>query len=370
MPFISVLINNYNYEKYILESVNSVLQQTYQNFEIIIVDDGSTDNSVQVIDSINDSRVIKLIKKNGGQASAFNEGFKASKGEIIAFLDSDDSWKPHKLETIVKWHTFLEGKYALLQHGVDVLENGETYSFKPALLSGDCFRHTVKTGELGLFIGTSGLVFQRKNLEKVLPMPEEFRISADAYLTRTVFTMGFIYSIPESLGYYRRHNNAVFGNNTHNHTTFHKNTLFPHLNKFYVKNGIDFRFKIKDETPIEFLSYEKYLMIYLMKKKFDEILSQYKKIAIFGVNEHTRWLSDMLRGHKKEHIIAVIDIDPKNNSEYFGLVPTKASEWCSNDADAIVLSTISQRDDLLNCCKELYGKDIKIIDLYEDELKW
>lgn len=97
---ISVVIPLYNKEKSIKSTIESVLAQTYVNYEIIVVDDGSTDNSVNVVNEILDSR-IRLIKKvNGGVSSARNEGILAAKGEYIAFLDGDDLWHPLYLETL------------------------------------------------------------------------------------------------------------------------------------------------------------------------------------------------------------------------------------------------------------------------------
>lgn len=95
---VSVVIPTYNREKVIIRAVNSVISQTYQNFEIIIVDDGSTDNTIDIINKINDKR-IKIIKNDHkGANHARNTGIINSKGKYIAFLDSDDEWMPEKLE--------------------------------------------------------------------------------------------------------------------------------------------------------------------------------------------------------------------------------------------------------------------------------
>jgi teichuronic acid biosynthesis glycosyltransferase TuaG len=98
---ISVIIPTYNAEKYILETINSVKSQTYQNWEMIIVDDYSKDNTVEIIkkEAKNDSR-IKLIQlsQNCGAAIARNTAIRNAKGKYIAFLDSDDLWYPEKLE--------------------------------------------------------------------------------------------------------------------------------------------------------------------------------------------------------------------------------------------------------------------------------
>ena len=99
MEKISVIIPTYNRAKELKRSVESVLAQTYDNFELIIVDDGSKDNTQEVIASIPDERIryIKL-EQNRGAAGARNEGVRASKCDLIAFQDSDDIWREEKLE--------------------------------------------------------------------------------------------------------------------------------------------------------------------------------------------------------------------------------------------------------------------------------
>lgn len=105
-PKVSVLISNYNYAKYISQAIESVLSQTYENFELIICDDGSTDNSKQIITEYcrRDSRIQLIAKENGGQASGFNAAFAASAGQLICFLDSDDLFHLTKLALMVEAH--------------------------------------------------------------------------------------------------------------------------------------------------------------------------------------------------------------------------------------------------------------------------
>src|SRR6202034_2781874 len=102
-PLVSILVSNYNYARYIGDSLQSALDQTYTNFELIVCDDGSTDDSVSVIEEYErkDPRLRFIRKRNGGQASGFNAAFAASRGEIIALLDSDDRFLPHKVERVV-----------------------------------------------------------------------------------------------------------------------------------------------------------------------------------------------------------------------------------------------------------------------------
>lgn len=99
MPTISVVIPSYNHEKYISEAIQSVLDQTYQDFEIVITDDGSSDNSVQIIKQFADPRIkLFVFSENKGACLAINNSIENSTGEFIAVLNSDDIFLPNKLE--------------------------------------------------------------------------------------------------------------------------------------------------------------------------------------------------------------------------------------------------------------------------------
>lgn len=101
---ISVIIPNYNYSQYIEFAIDSVLSQSYTNFECIVVDDGSTDNSVDIVKKIQvkDKRLKLVVKTNGGLSSARNEGIKTANGKYISFLDSDDLWESDKLKNQIE----------------------------------------------------------------------------------------------------------------------------------------------------------------------------------------------------------------------------------------------------------------------------
>jgi len=95
---VSVVIPAYNAGKYLEHAINSILAQSYSNLEIIIVNDGSTDNTADIATSFTDPRVHLVSKTNGGMSSARNAGVDEAKGEFLAFLDADDYWMPDKLE--------------------------------------------------------------------------------------------------------------------------------------------------------------------------------------------------------------------------------------------------------------------------------
>ena len=95
---ISIIIPLYNKETSILGTVNSIINQNYNNYEIVIVNDGSTDNSISIIKSIQCNRIVLLDKPNGGPASARNFGVKHAHGNWIIFLDADDYLEPNALQ--------------------------------------------------------------------------------------------------------------------------------------------------------------------------------------------------------------------------------------------------------------------------------
>jgi glycosyltransferase involved in cell wall biosynthesis len=106
MPKVSVIIPTYNAQEYLSETLDSVLSQTYSHFEVIVVDDGSKDQTISIVEEyrMKYPEKVKLIQKeNGGPASARNVGIKAAVGEYIAFIDADDLWLPEKLEKQVRY---------------------------------------------------------------------------------------------------------------------------------------------------------------------------------------------------------------------------------------------------------------------------
>lgn len=100
MLFFSVVIPLYNKELYIQNTISSVLNQSFQDFEVIVVNDGSTDGSLEIVSTIKDKRIKIINKKNEGVSTARNLGIESSKGNFIAFLDADDIWYPNHLEDL------------------------------------------------------------------------------------------------------------------------------------------------------------------------------------------------------------------------------------------------------------------------------
>lgn len=147
MPLISVVIPVYNGEKTIRETVGSVLNQTFSDFELIVVDDGSKDQTLEILSSILDPRLKVLTYPNAGVAATRNRGFSQSSGELISFLDADDLWTPEKLEAQLKalqenpqaavaysWTNFFDESGQFLHPGSHCTYKGNVY---PKLLLND-----------------------------------------------------------------------------------------------------------------------------------------------------------------------------------------------------------------------------------------
>jgi glycosyltransferase involved in cell wall biosynthesis len=183
-PLVSVLINNYNYGRFLGEAIDSALAQTYTNIEVIVVDDGSTDNSREVMASYG-GRILPIFKENGGQASAFNAGFAVSAGDIVCFLDSDDFFMPGKVSRIVK--VFGENRQAgWCFETLPEFDSNTGVRYPRDLLctfGQQDMRNRMAAGIAPyLPTATSGLSFRRETLALILPMPERIRITSDGYL--------------------------------------------------------------------------------------------------------------------------------------------------------------------------------------------
>ena len=122
-PLISVIIPTYNREHFLKDAIESVLSQTYNNLELIIVDDGSVDNTQQLVQKFTDKRINYIRQEHKGASTARNRGIQEVKGEYIAFLDSDDIWLPKKIEKQLK--IFRESKLSpgIVYAGVQYIDS-------------------------------------------------------------------------------------------------------------------------------------------------------------------------------------------------------------------------------------------------------
>lgn len=210
-PKVSVLVSNYNYGEYLPQAIESVLAQTYQNFELIICDDGSTDNSKEIIADYcqRDPRIFLIAKENGGQASGFNAAFAASTGELICFFDSDDIFRPAKVACMVEAHRQAPqagfGVHRVQRVNKQRLPQGvwPLGSRLPHGWQGD--QMLQNGGALGYMPPTSGLSLHRTVAEQIFPLPESFKVCADQVIIRFAPLLTSVVRRQEVLAEYRLH---------------------------------------------------------------------------------------------------------------------------------------------------------------------
>lgn len=217
-PTISIVINNYNYGRYLQCAIESALAQTYPQTEVIVVDDGSTDDSRSLIAAYG-RQVIPVLQANGGQAAAMNAGFARSRGELVIFLDADDMLHPQIAEQVAA-HFELHPAAVRAQYRLAVVDaqGAPTGEMKPPrhapIPAGDLRAPVLLYGDDLPWLPTSGNVFAAETLRQIFPIPVAgYRICADYYLSNLTPLFGCVMALDVTGGYYRVH-----GHNHHQRT--------------------------------------------------------------------------------------------------------------------------------------------------------
>jgi glycosyltransferase involved in cell wall biosynthesis len=209
-PLVSVVITSYNYERFLPESVQSALGQTYRNIEIIVVDDGSEDNSRNIITGF-DGAITALYNDHRGQCAAINTGFASSQGEIIILLDADDYLVTDAVERHV--NAFLENPSITKSQGYMLCVDGQGNRLDRRIP-----HRLAPSGNYGQLIAecgpwacdqawTSGNAWARGFLEQVFPLPEDANnmVFPDGCLNPLAALYGPIATLDEPVAFYRIH---------------------------------------------------------------------------------------------------------------------------------------------------------------------
>lgn len=204
---VTVVIINYNYGQYIAAAIDSALGQSYRPLEVVVVDDGSTDGSRQIISSYED-RILAVFQDNAGQGSAYNAGWAAARGKFVLFLDSDDVLAPDAMSKIVA--AFDRGDAVKVQFYLEQVDRN--------LTSLGCLLPTYEFSSIaprkqianyGYYVSppASGNAFRKTFLDAIMPIADEklYRRAADGFTTGLAGLAGHVESIPERLGFYRVH---------------------------------------------------------------------------------------------------------------------------------------------------------------------
>jgi hypothetical protein len=207
---VSVVVTNFNYAEFLGEAIESALGQRAVKTEVVIVDDGSTDGSRAVLGSYA-GRVTTVLKRNGGQASAFNAGFRATRGDIVIFLDADDVLLPRTAARVSR--LFARRRQTVKVHyRLEVVDaNGRpTGAFLPPLTrplpEGNIRERVLSAPDDMPYPPTSGNAFSAAALRTLLPMPEgPYTRLADVYLLSLAPLLGPVARLDDVGGQYRAH---------------------------------------------------------------------------------------------------------------------------------------------------------------------
>lgn len=211
---VSIIMPSYNTENYISNSINSVLSQTYPHWELLIIDDCSSDNTVDVINSFHDSR-IKLLQnsRNSGAAISRNYALREAKGRWIAFLDSDDMWAPEKLEKQIQF--MKDNNYSFTFTDYQICLNGEWLPYKntgPNVINKRkmydyCYFSTITVMYERAKVGLIQIADLRKNNDYAMWLQAIEKCNA--------------YRLPECLSYYIKHEGSISSGNKINLIKWH-----------------------------------------------------------------------------------------------------------------------------------------------------
>jgi hypothetical protein len=209
-PSVSVLITCYNYGPYVGEAIESALNQTYAVSEIVVSDDGSSDNSCEVVENyVRREPRVKLVRgRHGGMATCLNGAYAASSGDILCLLDADDVFLPGKVHAVVNaFRANADGGFCA--HPALLMDHkGRRRGVYPlgAVPAGDCAYETFSNA--GILMGlppTTNLSLRREVAARLFPMPPEFTGYAEQMVHRLVPLMTGLCSVSEPLAEWRQH---------------------------------------------------------------------------------------------------------------------------------------------------------------------
>jgi glycosyltransferase involved in cell wall biosynthesis len=225
-PLVSVLISCYNYGRYVGRAIESVLNQTYQSLEVVVCDDGSTDESADVIQRYveKDPRVKAVRQANAGHPAAYGAAYRASRGDILCILDADDTFAPHKVEALVRCFR-RDSRIGYVIHPL-IMIDGEDRHIQPLTLldsfeEGFIADRIVRRGGRWRSMTASGISFRRELAPSVYPIPDG--IYADVLFNTVLPLMTHVAVVRDYLGFYRLHGGNMTGE-IRNHSSVEETT--------------------------------------------------------------------------------------------------------------------------------------------------
>ncbi|MCO6494371.1 MAG: glycosyltransferase family 2 protein [Bacteroidetes bacterium] len=290
MPLVSIITPAYNAEKYIAETIESVLQQTFSDWEMLITDDGSTDNTALIIKQYaeKDSRIIYLYQENGKQGKARNLAIKNAKGTYLAFIDADDLWVENKLEkqlAIYKQYPEVDLIYTSgISFSGSISNVIKVFHEKAGMIDSTEMYDTMLKGKS---LPNLSVIVKKSWVDKVGGLGEqpEMQNAEDYQLWLKLLDRGCqMYGIDESLFYYRLHENQVTTDDSMAFTEAIHAVFFADLTKI----------NRKEKRKILINRTNKYLLHYIdiiSNEQIEKILNLYKN----PLSDYRRyWLNRLL----------------------------------------------------------------------------
>ena len=234
-PLVSIITPLYNSEAFVEDTLNSVINQTYSNWELLLIDDGSQDKTIKIVEGyIKKYPNINLIKNetNLGAAISRNKGIEAAKGDYIAFLDADDLWKPTKLEEQVSF-MIVENCDVCFSSYEQINEAGEPLNRLVKALPVLNYKTLLKTNYVGNLTG----IYNAKKLGKITSPNLRKRQDWLLWLAAIKKSGKPAKSVQESLAYYRVRDNSMSSNKfellKHNYNVYRKGLGFSVVKSMY-----------------------------------------------------------------------------------------------------------------------------------------
>ena len=281
---ISIITPNYNYAKYISNTIESVVTQTYQNVEHIIVDDGSTDNSIEIIKSYQNkySEKIKLIQqKNLGQTSAINVGLKVASGKILGWINSDDYYTANIFSDIIEIFNF-NPNVEIVYGNFNVVDINGNYIYTK--------RHLKFSYLESVFLGfgntlTSNCIFWKKDLlDSVGLLNSKLKCNMDGEYFSRLTKNANIYFLDRSIANFRQQEVSIAGKNNPDWNEIVKFEM--NLEKMNSYN----RLKISKLIPFKIGKYLK--IIFILKRFINKLIRKdYLKINKSKRNYYSKYVS-------------------------------------------------------------------------------
>ena len=249
IPLVSIIIPTYNHAEFIGKALKSIINQTYQNWEAIIIDNKSTDHTNEILSKFTDKRINSYkIDNNGIIAKSRNFGIKLAKGEWIAFLDSDDWWTSDKLEICLK---NIDEQVDFIYHNLEIINNESKFYFKRKNYKGRQLKKPILNDLLiggiskGNAIGNSSVIVRKKMLIKIGGISENKNLVAsedyNTWLRIAEITDKFKY-LNRTLGFYLIHKASAQKRNL---SIPHREAVMDFMELFNNKEKLNLEVKLR-----------------------------------------------------------------------------------------------------------------------------